>query len=82
MSISKNCQCRSSVSATKPNELLLNKPPRCYTQAQRSFPAFISEIVFNTRTLTYIVVVLTAAVARKALSVPYDFSWIAAFAAG
>jgi hypothetical protein len=38
--------------------------------------------VFSTRTLMQIVVVLTAIVAMKALSVHYDFSWITALAAG
>ncbi len=38
--------------------------------------------VFSTRTLVQIVVVLTATLALKALSVHYDFSWATAFAAG
>ncbi len=38
--------------------------------------------VFSTRTLMQIVVVLTAMVAMKALSVRYDFSWVTALAAG
>jgi hypothetical protein len=38
--------------------------------------------VFSTRTLMQIVVVLTAMVAMKALSVHYDFSWVTALAAG
>ena len=40
------------------------------------------EKVFSTRTLMQIVVVLTATVAMKALSIHYDFSWAAVFAAG
>jgi hypothetical protein len=38
--------------------------------------------IFSTRTLMQIVVVLTAAVAMKALSVHYDINWATAFAAG
>jgi hypothetical protein len=38
--------------------------------------------VFSTRTLMQIVIVLTAAVAMKAISAHYDFSWAAALAAG
>lgn len=38
--------------------------------------------LFSTRTLLQIVVVLAAAVAMKALSVHYDFSWVSALAAG
>jgi hypothetical protein len=38
--------------------------------------------VFSTRTLMQIVIVLTTAVAMKALSVQYDFSWITALIAG
>jgi len=38
--------------------------------------------VFSTRTLIQIVVVLTAALAMKAVSVHYDFSWATALAAG
>jgi hypothetical protein len=38
--------------------------------------------VFSTLTLMQIVVVLTATVAMKALSVHYDFSWATALAAG
>jgi hypothetical protein len=38
--------------------------------------------VFSTQTLLQIVVVLTATVAMKALSVQYDFSWATALAAG
>jgi hypothetical protein len=38
--------------------------------------------VFSTRTLVQIVVVLTATLALKALSVHYDFSWVTALAAG
>jgi hypothetical protein len=38
--------------------------------------------VFSTRTLMQIVIVLTATVAMKAMSVHYDFSWAAALAAG
>jgi hypothetical protein len=38
--------------------------------------------VFSTRTLMQIVVVLTAMVVMKALSVHYDFSWVTALAAG
>ena len=38
--------------------------------------------VFTTRTLVQIVVVLTAAVMMKAMSIHYDFSWAAALAQG
>jgi hypothetical protein len=38
--------------------------------------------VFSTRTLMQIVVVLTATVAMKALSVHYDFGRVTALAAG
>jgi hypothetical protein len=38
--------------------------------------------VFSTRTLMQIVVILTATVAMKALSLYYDFSWATALAAG
>ncbi len=38
--------------------------------------------VFSTRTLMQIVVVLTATVVLKALSVHYDFSWAIALGAG
>jgi hypothetical protein len=38
--------------------------------------------VFTTRTLMQIVVVLTATVAMKAISIHYDFSWATALAAG
>jgi hypothetical protein len=38
--------------------------------------------LFSTRTLLQIVIVLAAAVAIKALSVHYDFSWVSALAAG
>jgi hypothetical protein len=38
--------------------------------------------VFSTRTLVQIVVVLTATLALKALSVHYDFGWATALAAG
>jgi hypothetical protein len=38
--------------------------------------------VFSMRTLIQIVVVLTAALAMKAVSVHYDFSWVTALAAG
>jgi hypothetical protein len=38
--------------------------------------------VFSTRTLMQIVVILTATVGMKALSVYYDFSWATALAAG
>jgi hypothetical protein len=38
--------------------------------------------VFSTRTLMQVVIVLTATVAMKAMSVHYDFSWAAALAAG
>ena len=38
--------------------------------------------MFSNRTLMQIVVVLTATVAMKALSVHYDFSWATALAAG
>jgi hypothetical protein len=37
--------------------------------------------LFSTRTLALIAAVLTAAVAMKALSAYYDFSWAAALAA-
>jgi hypothetical protein len=38
--------------------------------------------VFSTRTLMQIVIVLSTAVAMKALSVHYEFSWVAALIAG
>jgi hypothetical protein len=38
--------------------------------------------VFSTRTLVQIVVVLTATLVLKALSIHYDFSWATALAAG
>jgi hypothetical protein len=38
--------------------------------------------VFSTRTLMQIIVILTATVAVKALSVHYGFSWVTALAAG
>jgi hypothetical protein len=38
--------------------------------------------VFSTRRLMQIVVILTATVAMKALSVHYDFSWATALTAG
>jgi hypothetical protein len=40
------------------------------------------EKVFSTRTLLQIVVILTATLAMKAVSVYYDFSWATALAAG
>ena len=43
-------------------------------------PIFVK--VFSTRTLMQIVVVLTTAVAMKALSDQYDFSWVTALIAG
>jgi hypothetical protein len=43
-------------------------------------PIFVR--LFSTRTLMQIVVVLTTAVAMKALSVQYDFSWVTALMAG
>jgi hypothetical protein len=38
--------------------------------------------LFSTRALMQIVIVLTTTVAMKALSVHYDFSWVAALIAG
>jgi hypothetical protein len=38
--------------------------------------------VFSTRTLIQIIVVLTAALAMKAMSAHYEFSWLSALAAG
>jgi hypothetical protein len=38
--------------------------------------------VFTTRTLVQIIVVLTAVVVMKAISLHYDFSWATALAAG
>jgi hypothetical protein len=60
----------------------LNEPHRCYTQTQQGTYMTLFAKVFSTRTLMQIVVVLTATVAMKALSVHYDFSWLAALAAG
>ena len=40
------------------------------------------EKVLSARTLMQMIVVLTATVAMKALSVHYDFSWATALAAG
>jgi hypothetical protein len=60
----------------------------CFTQVvhclgdRGRFLMTLFEKVFSTRTLMQIIVVLTATVAMKALSVHYDFSWATALAAG
>jgi hypothetical protein len=61
---------------------ILNKPPRCDTQgvAGAFMPLFVS--LFSTQTLMQIVIVLATTVAMKALSVHYEFSWVAALIAG
>ena len=61
---------------------ILNEPPRCYTQTQQGAYMTLFAKVFTTRTLMQIVVVLTATVAMKAISIHYDFSWATALAAG
>jgi hypothetical protein len=66
----------------KPPHHVLNEPHRCCTQTQRGTYMTLFAKVFSTRTLMQIVVVLTATVAMKALSVHYDFSWLTALAAG
>src|ERR1700676_1615414 len=61
---------------------IFNEPPRCYSQTQQGAYMTLFAKVFTTRTLMQIVVVLTATVAMKALSIHYDFSWATALAAG
>jgi hypothetical protein len=60
---------------------ILNQLPPCRIRSNRRALWSYSQ-KFSTRTLMQIVVLLTATVAMKALTVHYDFSWATALAAG
>jgi hypothetical protein len=70
-----------SASPAPPPYLLEHATTLLYSGATGVFMPLLLKL-FSTRTLAQIVVVLTAAVAMKALSIHYDFSWVTAFAAG